>query len=303
MIMRTVLGQGGQAALFILLNAGLSGQQIPLSSQHDDEQDFQRCSSNYQTYRNLEKERMIEKTFRRTSYYDWNELPEGIKVTNFDDTVQVTMTYKPGREPQMVLGPLKSDAPYHLEQFHFHWSNHKVYPAQLHLIMRSLMHINYTLALDEDHGFAVLAFYFNPTERDNSAYAELTQRIQQVQKPGQSSDMLELLPLQSFVCDDLENYYTYVDALTNNSLCDKQVVWVYYKKPIEISYYQLDNFRLLSGNNANNITYTQALRNLTIYKNVPLPPENATQLENSTTALTPFLFMITLLVAADCGMP
>ncbi|ALC43469.1 CAH2, partial [Drosophila busckii] len=259
-------------------------------------EEYKRCSGKYQSPINIDEMSVVKKRFPEFNYYNWNRTPKSVRLTNNGHTVLVTMTYHQNKEPQVLHGPLQTESPYQFEQFHFHWGendtigsedtiNNRAYPAELHVVMRSLAYTNFSEALGKDHGIAVLAFFFKVTQADNPNYSDFTELLTSIKNKDQSVDMDIAKPLSNFVSKNLENYYTYVGSLTTPP-CAEEVVWVDYEIPIEISENQLEYFRLLTASDdhlKNNFRPTQPLNNRTVYKHDPF------SLEKSDMGAVPFV--------------
>lgn len=159
-----------------------AGQDFGYRGQHGPEhwkEDFKRCSGKYQSPINIDEHNVEKRDFPEIEYINFNVTPESLTMTNNGHTVLVNMKFPKGMEPRMRGGPLASKADYQFEQFHFHWGendtvgsedliNNQAYPAEMHVVMRSLDYPDFQSALDKDHGIAVLAYFFKVTKSGNS---------------------------------------------------------------------------------------------------------------------------------------
>lgn len=162
------------AFVFIVTVALAAAQDFGYRGQHGPEhwkEDFKRCSGKYQSPINIDELTVEKKNFPEIEYINFNATPESITMTNNGHTVLVNMKFAKGMEPRMRGGPLARSADYQFEQFHFHWGendtvgsedliNNQAYPAEMHVVMRSLDYPDFQSALDQDHGIAVLAYFF-----------------------------------------------------------------------------------------------------------------------------------------------
>lgn len=269
----------------------VSGQDFGYGGKHGPEHwadDYQRCSGKYQSPINIDELNVEKKDYPDLEYYNFNSIPESVHLTNNGHTVLVTMSFAKGKEPRVRGGPLERKTYYQFEQFHFHWGendtigsedtiNNQAYPAEMHVVVRSLDYPDFQSALGQDHGIAVLAYFFKIRSFGSASYAEFTRLLPSISRKGKSIDLTNPLPLMSYVSKDPFNYYSYVGSLTTPP-CAEEVVWIDFHEPIAISEHQLDQFRLLTENDdhlKNNFRPTQPLNNRTVYQRVPIPFDHA----------------------------
>ncbi|XP_033149507.1 carbonic anhydrase 2 [Drosophila busckii] len=255
---------------------------------------FKRCSGKHQSPINIDALQVVPRRFREFQIHGLERVPRDIKLTNNGHTVLVNMYYNDNMEPHMSNGPLRSDAVHVFEQFHFHWGindsmgsedtiNNRAYPAELHVVIRSMEYTNFSQALGQDHGIAVFAFFFKITQADNPNYVEFTKKLQFIKRKGESVDLDTPISLGSFISTDVQHYYSYVGSLTTPP-CSEAVVWVDFEKPIEISEFQLQFFRQLTASDEhlrNNFRPTQPLNNRTVFRNIPPEPPKPNESENA----------------------
>ncbi|EDW69070.1 carbonic anhydrase 2 isoform X1 [Drosophila virilis] len=278
-------------ALLLTCVAVVFAQDFGYGGQHGPEHwgdDYQRCSGKFQSPINIDVLNVTKKKFPYPDYFNFDAKPKSVKLTNNGHTVLVTMDFEPGKEPRIRGGPLERKTDYQFEQFHFHWGendtvgsedliNNQSYPAELHVVMRSLDYKDFQSALDKDHGIAVLAFFFKITAADNPNYGEFAELLDKISHKGQSAELAQPLPLNKFLEYDLVTYFTYTGSLTTPP-CAEKVVWIDFYQPIDISEYQLNHFRLLTANDdhlKNNFRPTQPLNNRVVYFNDPGIPDIA----------------------------
>ncbi|KAH8398708.1 hypothetical protein KR222_000392, partial [Zaprionus bogoriensis] len=264
-----------------------AGQDFGYRGKHGPEhwkEEYKHCSGKYQSPINIDELTVEKKQFPEIEYVNFDVTPESIDMSNNGHTVLVRMKFPKGKEPRMRGGPLASKADYQFEQFHFHWGendtvgsedliNNQAYPAEMHVVMRSLDYPDFESALDKDHGIAVLAFFFKVKQVGNAPYGEFTRRLSSISRKDQSTKLLNPLPLMSYVSKDPVNYFSYIGSLTTPP-CAEEVVWIDYHEPIGISEDQLQQFRLLTANDdhlKNNFRPTQPLNDRVVYQQQPVP--------------------------------
>ncbi|XP_030385250.1 carbonic anhydrase 2 isoform X2 [Scaptodrosophila lebanonensis] len=280
-------------ALTLLLTCGaVTAQDFGYEGQHGPEhwgEDYKRCSGKHQSPINIDVVNVVEKQFPTLEFINFDEKPKGIRLTNNGHTVLVKMDFEPGKTPRVRGGPLdarSANTDYQFEQFHFHWGanntvgsedliNNQSYPAELHVVMRSLQYKDFASALGQDHGVAVMAFFFRVKGNDNPNYNEFTHLLSSIATKDKSANFVAPLPLEKFLTSDLVNYYTYVGSLTTPP-CSEEVVWIDFSNPIDISEDQIERFRHLTANDQhlmNNFRPIQPLNDRTVYQNLlPMTP-------------------------------
>ncbi|XP_062132472.1 carbonic anhydrase 2 [Drosophila sulfurigaster albostrigata] len=273
-------------ALILACVVAVSGQDFGYRGQDGPEHwgdEYKRCSGKYQSPINIDDLNVVKRDYPDLEYINFDSTPESVSVTNNGHTVLVKMSFAKGKEPRVRGGPLERQAYYQFEQFHFHWGendtvgsedtiNNKAYPAEMHLVVRNLDYPDFNSALGQDHGIAVLAYFFRIKNVGSASYAEFTRSLANISRKGQTIDLSNPLPLMSYVSKDPVNFYSYVGSLTTPP-CAEEVVWVDFHEPIDISEDQLQHFRLLTANDdhlKNNFRPTQPLNNRTVYQQNPI---------------------------------
>ncbi|EDW79286.2 uncharacterized protein Dwil_GK13282 [Drosophila willistoni] len=252
-------------------------------------EDFKRCNGKHQSPINIDLVNVVEREFSPLEFTNFDAKPTGIQVSNNGHTVLVRMTFAEGDEPRVFGGPLADRSPragYQFEQFHFHWGendtigsedriNNHAYPAELHVVLRNLEYRDFASALGQDHGIAVLAFFFQIQGADNPNYNEFVQLLSTIERKDMSANYTRPVRLQDFLSYDLMNYYSYIGSLTTPP-CSEEVTWIDFETPIDISEYQLNGFRQLTAHDEhlkNNFRPIQPLNDRTIYKHkLSAPP-------------------------------
>ncbi|KAH8406153.1 hypothetical protein KR215_005944 [Drosophila sulfurigaster] len=265
--------------------------------------DYEQCNGKHQSPININKMEVIKMEYPEINYYNFDLRPKSVTLTNNGHTVLVTMNFTEGKEPRLSGGPLVIDAVYQFEQFHFHWGendtlgsedmiNNQRYPAELHVVMRSLKYSDLTSALDQEQGVVVLAFFFKVVEKPlNPYYGEFVEILSLIRGKDSSKNLVEPLPLWKFLSTYSTTYYSYIGSLTTPP-CSEEVLWIDYQDAIYISEYQLNLFRNLTASDEhlkNNFRPIQKLNDRLIYENVPkdnlqtnwMPPPSAAPLTSS----------------------
>ncbi|XP_055870437.1 carbonic anhydrase 7-like isoform X1 [Biomphalaria glabrata] len=152
---------------------------------------------------------------------------------------------------------------YKLVQLHFHWganqylgSEHymdgKSFPMEVHLVHRQVQLANFSVAQELPYGLAVVGFFFQMSERNNTKYDQLLKYFHNIVKPDtatevESFQLTDLLPANL----DSMDYYRYFGSLTTPP-CYESVIWTVSTSYIPISESQINLFRNLQNENLNN---------------------------------------------------
>ncbi|XP_062135515.1 carbonic anhydrase 1-like isoform X2 [Drosophila sulfurigaster albostrigata] len=276
---------------FILCCVLVAGQDFGYGGQHGPEhwaENYKRCSGKFQSPIDIDVLSVEVKEFPDIEYTNIDVTPNRVHMANNGHTVLVTMNFEKGREPRIKGGPLARNSSYQFEQFHFHWGandtvgsedlvNDRAFPAELHVVIRSLDYEDFKSALGQDHGLAVLAFFFKLSSDDNGDYAEFVEKLSTISRKGMSADLETPLPLSSFISMNLINFYSYNGSLTTPP-CAEKVIWIDYQEPIYISEQQLNKFRELTARDdhlKNNYRPPQPINDRIIYENAPPIPSYA----------------------------
>ncbi|XP_060655259.1 carbonic anhydrase 1-like [Drosophila nasuta] len=279
------------ALAFILCCVLVAGQDFGYGGQHGPShwaEDYKRCSGKFQSPIDIDVLSVEVKEFPDIEYTNIYVTPNRVHMANNGHTVLVTMNFEKGREPRIKGGPLARNSSYQFEQFHFHWGandtvgsedlvNDRAFPAELHVVIRSLDYEDFKSALGQDHGLAVLAFFFKLSSDDNGDYAEFVEKLSTISRKGMSADLEAPLPLSSFISMNLINFYSYNGSLTTPP-CAEKVIWIDYQEPIYISEQQLNKFRELTAHDdhlKNNYRPPQPINDRIIYENAPPIPSYA----------------------------
>lgn len=145
---------------------------------------------------------------------------------------------------------------YRVAQYHWHWgsvdnkgSEHTVdgraYPMELHVVTYNQKYGNFTEAIKNRDGLAVLGFFYKVTAQDNPAYKPIIEALSKITSPGTVHGM-ETVRLIDLFPEDIKQYYRYEGGLTTPP-CSEIVTWTVFRNPIPISAAQLSAFRKLKS--------------------------------------------------------
>uniref|UniRef100_H3C3F1 Carbonic anhydrase n=1 Tax=Tetraodon nigroviridis TaxID=99883 RepID=H3C3F1_TETNG len=141
---------------------------------------------------------------------------------------------------------------YHTAQLHFHWggpasngSEHTVdrrrYPMEMHVVNVKAVHPNFTAALGDPTGLAVLGVFIDVAYADNVHFGHISQKLSSVAYKGQTTKIKPFPLLNLLPKHNMSQYYRYYGSLTTPP-CSQAVVWTLYEVPVHISWSQLAQF-------------------------------------------------------------
>ncbi|XP_064164019.1 carbonic anhydrase 15 [Anguilla rostrata] len=138
-------------------------------------------------------------------------------------------------------------------QLHFHWgsnstngSEHTIngrrYPMEMHIVnMKTVYYPNFTAALEDPTGIAVLGVFIDVAEAESDSFSVLSNLVPAVAYKGKTAQVAPF-PLSSLLpMKNMSQYYRYHGSLTTPP-CSTAVEWTVYEVPIYISYKQLSQF-------------------------------------------------------------
>ncbi|KAK2586534.1 hypothetical protein KPH14_011426 [Odynerus spinipes] len=171
------------------------------------------------------------------------------KVINNGHTIQVQLS----NTLPIQLESQYLSSKYNLEQFHFHWgSEHTIdkyrYPLEMHLVHYDEQYGNVTAASQHENGVAVVATFFELSDKDNQAMDPILKAAKQVSAwVGSSSTSLrdKVIP-HLLLPKDRTTYYTYEGSLTTPK-CQESVTWFVMSETVAISEAQLKIFHNVSS--------------------------------------------------------
>jgi len=185
---------------------------------------------------------------------------------------------------QMVSGgPLNGN--YALIQFHFHWgsdsskgSEHTVdgeqYPLEMHMVHIKEDYLsNSTAALDDEEGYAVIALFFQVTDKKSRTLKKVSEFVQAVSEEEIDTEIeanLRVGKIASFKKINWNNYYHYMGGFTTPN-CYEVANWVIMREPLQVSESFLESFRTLNDEGGDplvdNFRPTQPLNGRTVFLN------------------------------------
>ncbi|KAH8307341.1 hypothetical protein KR044_010399, partial [Drosophila immigrans] len=271
----------------------VSGQDFGYGGEHGPAhwaEDYKRCSGKLQSPIDIDVLSVEPKEFPEMNFFHVDFTPDRVHLANNGHTVLVTMDYERGRIPRIIGGPLERKSFYQFEQLHFHWGtndsigsedlvNDQAFPAELHVVFRSLDYKDFNSALGQDHGIVVLASFFRVYSEDNPDFVEFVEKLSMISSKGKSVDLEEPVPLNQFISRNLISFYSYNGSLTTPP-CAEKVIWIDFEEPILISENQINKFRELTSNDdhlKNNYRPPQPINDRIVYQNIPPFPIYATK--------------------------
>ncbi|XP_042364552.1 carbonic anhydrase 4-like [Plectropomus leopardus] len=174
-------------------------------------------------------------------------------ITNNGHTVKCVLK---DNEVEVSGGGLNGT--YSTIQFHFHWgdteyqpgSEHTIdgqrYPMEMHIVSLK-KGLNVTQAKADPEGLAVLGFFINATDDEDTseAWSKLTSTItQEIDTEVPVSHDISINDLIGNV--DLTKFYRYMGSLTT-PMCNEAVVWTIFQEPIIINKNLIRHFSMKTG--------------------------------------------------------
>ncbi|XP_065212308.1 carbonic anhydrase 2-like [Planococcus citri] len=266
----------------------------PLGPNHWPEK-YAKCAGKYQSPIDIEENivtRVALPPLMLNGFYAPLENPT---ITNNGHTVMVQVNSTDA--VSISGGPLLNPS-FKFAQFHFHWGandslgsedmiNNHSYPMELHMVFYNSDYSNTTDAQQYMDGLAVLAFFFEVTEKDNKFYKPIVQSLSRIVNPQSTVPLEESLKLVDLLPSNVDNYFTYMGSLTTPP-CSEGVRWIDFKHPILLSHEQLAKFRTIhsdAGILSHNFRPIQPLSNRPIWYNSGSPTnlnlDSETQKSNS----------------------
>ncbi|CAH1802318.1 unnamed protein product [Owenia fusiformis] len=148
---------------------------------------------------------------------------------------------------------------YKAAQLHFHWGtdnergsehtlNGNKYSMEVHIVHYNTAMDNVSYAIDKDKGLAVLGFFFQVGDADNTAYNpildSLSGTVLNATGISQAEGSVPSFSLESIIpsISSLDDYFRYSGSLTTPT-CDESVIWTVFESTIPISNTQMNKFR------------------------------------------------------------
>ncbi|KAL1132289.1 hypothetical protein AAG570_010246, partial [Ranatra chinensis] len=238
---------------------------------------YQTCSGKYQSPVNIDESLVTKIIWPPLTFSGTRALPLFSTMTNNGHTVKLEFNTT---EPILMTGgPLLGL--YKFKQLHFHWGkndsvgsenqiNSQSFSMELHIVFYKVDYGNVYDAMNYDDGLAVLALFFEASDKDNRVYSELIDSLKKVVKPDSHTKLPYQLPLEFMLPEDRVHYYTYRGSLTTPP-CYEIVTWIDFVKPVYISHKQLAQFRHIrspQGRLTHNLRPIQPLYGRPVYYNL-----------------------------------
>ncbi|CAH1995536.1 unnamed protein product [Acanthoscelides obtectus] len=124
-------------------------------------------------------------------------------------------------------------------------------------------------AANHSDGLTVLSYLFEAVESENHRYDKFEEELVKVQNLGATAEVHDFVPVQQFIIDDKDAYFTYLGSLTTPP-CSEVVIWIEFRQTVPLSHDQIQTFRQLSGTHGrleHNFRPIQPLFDRVIYMN------------------------------------
>lgn len=127
------------------------------------------------------------------------------------------------RQATIRGGPLNGI--YVFSQFHFHWGDNdtfgsedlidgKSFPMEIHLVFFKKNYRNARSALNYPDGLTVLAFFYELSPTDNSAYSEFTNLLGSIKNTNDTAEFTNPPTMFQLIGYNQDTYFTYNGSLT-----------------------------------------------------------------------------------------
>ncbi|GAB6027436.1 Carbonic AnHydrase [Chamberlinius hualienensis] len=184
--------------------------------------------------------------------HNYNTTAHRIVLANNGRTAVVHM-FGSHKSPYLRLQSRKMK--FGLDSFHFHWgsqdkngSEHSIdnkrFPMEMHLVHVNQKYETLEVAREHPDGIAVIAIFFQISERPNKKYEKLIKFLSKVQIEGEHVDVRNRFPLDTLLPSEMDAIYAYRGSLTTPP-CSEAVTWFVIDAPVAISSDQLIAFRKL----------------------------------------------------------
>jgi len=213
------------------------------------------CSGNKQSPIDIKTSGTTKKSFAAFELSDYDQVPIKTVLTNNGHTAKLSSTYSTFT-PTVSGGNLPNS--YKFAQVHFHWgssgdkgSEHLVdgsaYAMEMHLVhyKSTFATIGDSLADPQSDTLAVLGIFIQESETPHSGISKLLPYFSQVSEAGSEVE-IDNFPLADLIPEytKLDDFYRYEGGLTTPG-CNEIVQWTVLRNPINMTQYQLNEFRKL----------------------------------------------------------
>lgn len=183
-----------------------------------------------------------------------------LKIKNNGHTVQVDV-----EEGDLMVEGGGLPGRFRTAQFHFHWgvdsthgsehrSDGKSYPMELHVVNYNEKYGNLSNAASRERdGLAVLGFFFEVTNEDNSGLSAMLNKFKDVKTKGAMTALtsFSIDSMLPFAGGNSDRFFRYSGSLTTPP-CYESVVWTIFENTIPISEQQIAMFRKLQEDDMTN---------------------------------------------------
>ncbi|XP_014233448.1 carbonic anhydrase 1-like [Trichogramma pretiosum] len=198
---------------------------------------------------NLDISKMIRISLTPIMWYNHEQLPKKIKLTNTGYTVIYSAKWQDER-PYISDGPLFGK--YVFSQLHFHWgetemvgSEHHVdgscMAMEMHAVHFKADYMNQEEASRFNDGVIILVYFFKLQPEDNEMFKNITSSLSLIEKAGDSKHLNPRYPFVELLRPFSEDYFVYWSNLTGKT--SQRVLWLLCREPLGISHEQVLKFQ------------------------------------------------------------
>jgi len=213
------------------------------------------CSGNKQSPIDIKSSGTTKESYAAFELSDYDQVPVQTVLSNNGHSVKLSSTYTIFT-PTVSGGNLPNS--YKFAQLHFHWgsnngkgSEHLVdgsaYAMEMHLVhfKSSFATIADSLADPQSDTLAVLGIFFQESDTPHPGLSKLLPFFSQISEAGSEVE-IDNFPLADLIPEyaKLDDFYRYEGGLTTPG-CNEIVQWTVLRNPINMTHYQLNEFRKL----------------------------------------------------------
>lgn len=242
---------------------------------------YSTCSGHHQSPIDIEDNAslvVLKNVYPKLTISGYDHKLSEINVTNNGHTVVATVS-----EGMSVSGGPLGDSVYQFVQLHFHWgskdsvgSEHRLYnktfPIECHFVHFNRKYKILDQAMNHEDGLLVIAVFGKLSDENNTALQPISDSLDRIElSPSMArvvSDHIE--PMEDLFPSNHNTYYHYNGSLTTPT-CHESVLWILFPEPIQISEYQLNEFRGLRQGDEDHLILADNFR--------PLQPLNGRMVE------------------------
>eukprot|EP00057_Strongylocentrotus_purpuratus_P002927 XP_003725538.1 PREDICTED: putative carbonic anhydrase 3 [Strongylocentrotus purpuratus] len=190
-------------------------------------------------------------------------------VENNGHALEIEVSKMPGEGHYDVTGGGLSGT-FRAVQFHFHFgsnsmqgSEHTIdgerYPAEMHIVHYDTAYSSVSEAVKNKGGIAVLGFFLEVDDDDNSALDIILDQASNLVRPHTHQEMAGFT-LSNLLPSSLDKFWRYDGSLTT-PLCNEVVTWTLFEDTIKISNNQLNITRTLMSDAIDEAGYEMPMEN------------------------------------------